>query len=529
MSSMVSTSTFSMLARAFVVLAFSFKLGVVVATVDVSSGVTIQGPSTGNFFAYDITLNTATARGLVSSPGASPGANANAGGATFVQVDGLGGITTQGQITGVDPTATSLFGYTVDTDPTGKWLFASYFYSSQSTLATEFTSDLIYLNNMALEGNVLVQQMSNPSATTPEIFACQNGDLPDTSDCISFGWSTSFDRSGLTETAIIGAPGSTATSVATGANRGNVFSAEADSEGTWTNFQRLPIESTYSDIQCGFSVSYQTLTTGEKIAVVGCPKAPDGGLALLFIDRGGRNGWQLQREFKPTDDVPSVVCEDFGASVLIEGKDIVVSCPQRLAGGSSKVYIYRVNPSPSSFSVALHQVIVNSAKAIRNFGHAMAMDGAVLIICAPGFFNAALPPLALTNPPANSNGACFLYAKTSTHPTALFGFESTFVSGQNVDYDGFGYSVAVRALQSSGNELKYDVIIGALGDYATGGTPANILRVGTILQEPLTNLPQGFDAQQVLGGEVRDSILDTNYIFLVEFIVTALAIYIATS
>jgi nucleoside-specific outer membrane channel protein Tsx len=198
-----------------------------------------------------------------------------------------------------------------------------------------------------------------------------------------------------------------------------------ESGGTWSQQAELtPSDGTEED-QFGASVAI----SGRTI-VVGSPQHPFSpagngpGVAYVFVENGGT--WSQQAELKASDGVAG---DDFGYSVAVSGSTAVVGAPYHMIGSNpdqGAAYVYA--PSGGSWSQQEELTAADGA-ANDEFGDSVAVSGSTAVVGAPGHMIGS-----------NGNqGAAYVFVQSGT----TWGQQAELTSSDGTANDGFGVSVAV--------------------------------------------------------------------------------------
>lgn len=192
-----------------------------------------------------------------------------------------------------------------------------------------------------------------------------------------FGWSVAT----FGEVVIAGAPGVDDVGAT---NRGGTYFYERQSDGTW-----LPADSKVGD-QGSDQFGYSIDVDGDY-AVIGAPR-PGQSTGLEYIKIFGRQGdgsWsQIE---KPIDE--TATRDDFGHSVGISGLRVLAGAPKTdlptangtlTDAGAAHVIDDLGLPQPSWPEGPTHTLRASDAAANDWFGYAVAIEGEIAVVGAPG-------------------------------------------------------------------------------------------------------------------------------------------------
>ncbi|MCR9293672.1 MAG: dockerin type I domain-containing protein [bacterium] len=217
-----------------------------------------------------------------------------------------------------------------------------------------------------------------------------------------FGRSVAISGSYLT----IGMPNSSEDRIFAGA----VAIYKQDNKGMWSGPEYLFASDPESYENFGHSVAIQTYAAGTAKAVVqvvaGAPlwngiqnSATDQGRAFIFENEG--NGWQRTARLTANGGLPEtdaslgdLSLNKFGSSVSIRGNYVAVGAPEFDSGkGAAYVFYYLEDEGSGNGSSWIRstggqgsgQLQTATPESGENFGQAVALDGANLIVGIPGY------------------------------------------------------------------------------------------------------------------------------------------------
>ena len=221
-------------------------------------------------------------------------------------------------------------------------------------------------------------------------------------------------------------------------------------ESGWTYSHKIEPEGSSGELQgalFGESVSID----GDWLVLGGPGWDTLLGAAQLFKRNTSTDVWEHQVTFVPTQEQQG---QSFGGTALFHhgvanhGRLVAVGAPnyEDDFSGQGAVYVYTYNTGTSEWDGS--QILASSPEVNQNFGAAVAIDGNVLVVGAPGATVDEEPGAGLAHVYRNISGT--------------WTFEQTLEADTPYEYDQFGWSVAI-----DGNYIIIGSQAGGANGYAT--------------------------------------------------------------
>jgi len=211
------------------------------------------------------------------------------------------------------------------------------------------------------------------------------------------------------------------------------------------------------------------LALGGDTLVIGAPftNAPNtsDGAAFVFVRNGATWSQEAQLTVPPSESGDG---QEFASSLAIQGEVLAVGSPPRSNG-----YAYIFERSGTVWTrTAVFQPLFEQQDFVGDFGRAVALDGNLLVIGAPGDNSASTgvggDP---TNQDAPASGAVHVYARDG----AGWALEAYIKPSNTTAWHGFGHSLALSGdtlAVSSGDDSSATGVNGDQTDTSSPGSGA---------------------------------------------------------